>query len=43
MHFLPLECPVTWFSMVRNPVDWFVSRFRYVSKWLLKNLTEEKW
>ena len=31
VHFLgsPLLCPVTWISMVRSPVDWHVSRFRF--------------
>ena len=30
VHYLgTIQCRVTWISMVRSPVDWIVSRFRF--------------
>ena len=31
-HLGTIQCPVTWISMVRSPVDWIVSRFRWLNK-----------
>jgi hypothetical protein len=32
VHFLQLPCPATWITVVRHPVDFFISRFRLGAK-----------